>query len=311
MAPRVSVIVPVFNDPAGIALTLSSLLEQTDDDFEVLVVDNNSTDDTRAVVREFAARDSRIQLHVEADIQSSYAARNRGIRHATGELLAFVDADVTVEPDWLEAVVARMADDVSYLACAVEIYSPGTETFAGKYNRLTDLRVDYFVSRLDFAPTCCLVVRASLIEELGPFDDRLTSSGDLEFGNRVAAAGYPLGFAANIVARHPARTSVRSLVKKAIRIGHGKTQLRELYPARYGRPRRGLVNPGAYLPPTPRALRTLVAGWETLSVREKVGVFALFYLLRLAKAYGQLEAAFAAQDRRSQGTRQPRLSGRA
>ncbi|WP_338727584.1 glycosyltransferase family A protein [Haladaptatus sp. DJG-WS-42] len=311
MAPQASIIVPVFNDPDGIALTLSSLLDQTENDFEVLVVDNNSTDDTRAVVREFAARDSRIQLHVEADVQSSYAARNRGIRHATGELLAFVDADVTVEPDWLEAVIAQMSRDVSYLACAVELYSPGSETFAGKYNRLTDLRVDYFVSRLAFAPTCCLVVRTSLVDELGAFDDRLTSSGDLEFGNRVAAAGYRLAYAPDIVARHPARTSVRSLVKKAIRIGRGKTQLRELYPARYGHPRRGLMNPGAYLPPTPRALRTLVTGWEALSVREKGGVFGLFYVLRLAKAYGQLAEAFGGQKRRSQGAKRPRVSGRA
>lgn len=311
MAPRASIIVPVFNDPAGIQLTLSSLCDQTDDDFEVLVVDNNSTDNTRAVVREFAAREPRIQLLVEAEVQSSYAARNRGIRHATGELLAFVDADVTVEPDWLETVVARMGTNVSYLACAVEIYSPGSETFAGKYNRLTDLRVDYFVSRLDFAPTCCLVVRASLMDELGVFDDRLTSSGDLEFGNRVVAAGYPLTYASDIVARHPARTSVRSLVKKAIRIGRGKTQLRTLYSARYGRPRSGVVNPGAYLPPTPNALRTLVTGWETLGAREKLGVFALFYLLRLAKAYGQLVEAVTGHERRSQAAQRPRLSGRA
>ncbi|MFC6797279.1 glycosyltransferase family 2 protein [Haladaptatus sp. DYSN1] len=306
MAPRVSIIVPVLNDPVGLKQTLTTLSAQTDPDFEVLVVDNGSTDDTRAVARAFARRDERVKLLVETAVQSSYAARNRGIRHARGFLLAFVDANVTVEPGWLEAVVERMGKDVSYLGCAVEVSSEGRETFAAKYNRLTDLRVAYFVHRLGFAPTCCLVVRTALVEAVGPFDDRLTSSGDVEFGNRVAGAGYQLVYAPDIVMRHPSRTSVRALVKKAVRIGRGKSQLRRYYPERYGTPLRGIVNPAAYLPPTRRALRTLVVGWESLSIREKLGVFGLFYLLRLAKAYGQL-AAVAEQDR---SPRQERVVGR-
>ena len=79
----VSVIVPVYNDPDGIAATLDSLLAQsTTPDYRIHVVDNDSTDRTPEVVRSYTNDNDRITLHHERDVQSSYAAHNTGIRNS-------------------------------------------------------------------------------------------------------------------------------------------------------------------------------------------------------------------------------------
>jgi glycosyltransferase involved in cell wall biosynthesis len=293
----VSVVVPVYNDPDGIRTTLESLVTQSvpPTGYEVIVVDNGSTDDTRSVVRAFAARYDHVRLEVEADVQGSYAARNRGIEAASGSVLAFVDADMSVDPDWLRRAISAMHEnDADYLACAVHLFAPGDEeSLAGKYNRLTDLRVGRFVRERQFAPTCSLLVSRALLDEVGGFDPRFRSSGDLEFGNRVDDTGRQLHYAPQVPMYHPARTTMRSLLRKSFRIGRGKVELHRYYPDRYGHPLRRVANPLAYLPPTPATVRSSVRNWDRLTRREQAGFYALAYGTRLAKAAGQLREGLA------------------
>lgn len=289
--PFVSVVVPVYNDPEGIRATLDTLVAQSapTDRYEIIVVDNGSTDDTRAVVREFDRGDARLELLVEDEVQGSYAARNRGIDAAAGPVVAFVDADMVVGTTWIEDVARRMAaTDADYLACDVRLFTAEDEGVVAKYNRLNDLHVQRFVEELSFAPTCCLVVRRRLLEELGGFDPRLQSGGDFEFGNRVATDGRRLHYCPELVMYHPTRTTLGALLRKARRVGRGKTQLRRRHTERYGSPFLGAVNPGEFLPPGPNVLRRSIRNWSTLPLREKVVFFGLTYLTSLAKAYGQL-----------------------
>ncbi|WP_246066450.1 glycosyltransferase [Halorubrum cibi] len=289
--PFVSVVVPVYNDPTGIEATLESLRRQSSpaDRYEVIVVDNGSTDGTREVVREYLEAFDGLRLLVEDEVQGSYAARNEGISAATGTVIAFVDADMIVDPGWIDDVARRMArTDAEYLACDVRLFTPGDEGAVARYNRLNDLHVERFLDELSFAPTCCLVVRRTLLEELGAFDSRLRSGGDLEFGNRVAASGRRLLYAPDVVMYHPTRTEIGALLRKARRVGRGKTQLRRYYPDRYGSPLRSALNPAAFLPPRPSFARRSIRDWESLSLRRKCVFLALSYLTSLAKAYGQL-----------------------
>lgn len=290
--PAASVVVPVYNDPEGIRMTLDSLVHQTlpREWYEVIVVDNGSTDETPSVVEEFEVAYANVRLRTEADAQGSYAARNRGIAAARGEVVAFIDADMSVDPDWLQrALDAFYSRDAAYLGCAVEVYPPtGEETLAGKYNRLTDLRVERLIDRLEFAPTCSLLVDRDLIDEVGRFDDRVRSSGDLEFGNRVAATGRTLHYEPGVTAYHPARTTLRSLLRKSYRIGRGKVELHRYHSERYGHPLRRVANPLIYLPLPPSYVREMVDGWEELNLTERVAFYAIAYLTQLTKAAGQL-----------------------
>ncbi len=181
-------------------------------------------------------------LLLENEIEGSYAARNKGIQHADGHVLAFLDADETVDDDWLETALNAMNErKIDYLGCNVELTLP-EDSLVGRYNARTGFPVERYLEEEHYAPTCALLVRREVFEDIGLFDARLISGGDREFGERVYEAGYDQGYAEDAVVFHPARTSFGSLAKKNFRVGRGFCQKQRYYPERYGKPG---------IPPTP------------------------------------------------------------
>lgn len=228
-SPVLSVIIPVYNDSGGLRQTLSSLVKQREaPEYEVIVVDNDSTDETPDVIEEFEAKYPDIVFGCsETDIQSSYAARNTGIEHASGEIIGFIDADVTVDETWVADVYERFHEsNVDYLGCNVEMYIPeGEDTFWARYDVAMGLPVEHYLGKKNFAPTCALAVRGEIFDSDILFDESLVSGGDKEFGKRVHEAGSKMDYAGTIVVRHPARTSFVSQFRKAVRIGKGQMEL--------------------------------------------------------------------------------------
>ncbi|TYL39391.1 glycosyltransferase [Natronococcus pandeyae] len=231
-----SIIVPVYNDPDGIATTVDSLRSQPPDhEHKIYVVDNNSTDQTPEITRSYA--DDRIVLCHETEIQSSYAARNTGIRNTDSEILAFVDADMTVPEDWLESALQTFqTQEADYMGCNVELTLPDDPTLAARYDHHTGFPVQQYIEHQQFAPTCCLFVRREVFEDVGLFDHRLTSGGDKEFGTRVYEAGYDMHFAEDVTMYHPVRDSLQALIRKDRRVGRGLCQLQRYHPERFGTP---------------------------------------------------------------------------
>lgn len=99
--PRFSVIVPLYNKEKHIRRTLNSILAQTNRDFEVIVVDDGSSDGSRTVVE--SMQDVRVRLFTQAN-QGESAARNAGIRKATGEIISFLDADDEWDCNYLDTI---------------------------------------------------------------------------------------------------------------------------------------------------------------------------------------------------------------
>lgn len=232
-----SIVVPVYNDPEGVRETIESVLDRTTyPRFELLIVDNNSTDDTAAVVTSFADQHDEIAALKETAVQSSYAARNTGIEHASGDVICFLDADQTVTDGWLSTAVGYVTKhDAVYLAPDVRLSAPDDASFAARYNATTGFPIEEFLERQQYAPTACLFVQRRLMEDVGRFDERLVSGGDYEFGQRVHHAGYELHYCPDVVVYHPVRASVRALWSRNVRIGRGHCQLQRHYPDRYGR----------------------------------------------------------------------------
>jgi len=247
MRPTVSVIIPVYNDPRGILETLGSLpLDRPD--CEVVVVDNGSTDYTPTVVAECVADVETVSLFVEDRIQSSYAARNKGIEHARGDIFAFIDANMTVPADWIDRAVAEFRQSgADYMGCNVELVLPDDPSIAARYDDHTGFPVEQYLEYQRFVPTCCLVVHREIIEAVGLFNHRLISGGDKEFGNRVHDAGYETHFAASVTMYHPARNTLSALVRKDRRVGRGLCQLQRYHPDRYGQ---------LGLPPRPSGIKS-------------------------------------------------------
>ncbi len=283
-----SVIIPVFNDAIGLSRTIDSLQTQSTDDFEVIIVDNGSTDATLDVL-DAVSKPEHVQVTFERDIQSSYAARNRGIDKANGSILCFLDADTWVGTDFIASITERIsAQHIDYLGCRVEVV--GSDTIASRYDMVTGFPVKRYIEQYGFAPTCSLVVSRSLIDQVGTFDGRLLSSGDVEFGQRVRAAGVDQEYASDIVVCHPARSSLRSLLAKHVRIGRGRTQLRRYYPDRFRW--HPLTNPLLYLPPNPRRFYNTVEGEAQHNV-ELLHWYLTKYLLNLAQLKGSVHETFS------------------
>ncbi|AXR77193.1 glycosyltransferase [Natrarchaeobaculum sulfurireducens] len=233
---KAAIVVPVYNDPDGIQTTLESLLTQTTS-HQIVVVDNDSTDLTPDIVRSYETDHDHLTLLHETELQSSYAARNTGIRNTDSDLLAFVDADMTVPEDWLESALHTFqTTDADYMGCNVELTPPENPPLPARYDHHTGFPVQQYLESQHFAPTCCLFVRRAVFEDVGLFDHRLESGGDKEFGNRVHDAGYDLHFAEDVTMYHPTRNTLRAHAKKDRRVGRGLCQLQRYHPDRYGTP---------------------------------------------------------------------------
>lgn len=286
--PFVSVICPVYNNEVGIERTLETVTTQTypDDRYEVLTVDNASTDDTREVIRSFIGSDSSpVTLFEERKIQSSYAARNRGIRHANGEYLLFIDADMTVESDWIESIIRSMKSNaVRYMGCRVDFQlPPAPPTIAARYNSALGFPVESYLRNRHFVPTCCLSITRDVIDQIGLFDDTLKSGGDCEFGLRAHEAGIEQFYDDSIVVYHPVRTSLRALVKKKVRTTHGHEDLARKYPNRF--PLRSPLHPKNFLPPRPTIFRDRVRNWDSFSWGELMCFYGILYLQKLVATF--------------------------
>lgn len=116
-APRVSVIVPAYNAAAYLPATIQSVRQQTFQDFEIWVVDDQSTDDTVTVVQKLMTQDARIKLVQLSANQGVANARNVGVAHAQGQYVAFLDSDDMWLPEKLEVQISFMQEhqaDFSY-----------------------------------------------------------------------------------------------------------------------------------------------------------------------------------------------------
>lgn len=120
----VSIIVPVFNAQKSLPPLFRSLSGQTYPHqlTEILFVDNGSTDGTSQLIKKFThATDITVRIVEEFDCPGSYAARNKGIEHANGQILAFTDADCIPEKDWIAHAVARLSVEGSEQCSAGEL----------------------------------------------------------------------------------------------------------------------------------------------------------------------------------------------
>jgi glycosyltransferase involved in cell wall biosynthesis len=287
--PFVSVIVPVWNDAGRLDECLHALEAQTypGDSYEVVVVDNGSEDAVGPVV----ARHPRARL-VHEWSPGSYAARNAGLIHARGEVVAFTDADCLPASDWMEKGLARLTrgGGRSVVAGRVEIF-PRTSRRANaveQYEMLFALAQREFVRTYGFGATANLFVWKEAFERVGPFLAELKSGGDLEWGRRAAAYGYRVEYAEESRVRHPARASLSQLYSKMVRVAGGLHDLRRIRGRAYLEFDRGLL--WELLPPLKAVARTLRAP-SLPRRRDRVKVCAVMVFVRYVQAFERLRLA--------------------
>jgi glycosyltransferase involved in cell wall biosynthesis len=199
--PVVSVIIPAHNYGHFITAALDSLAAQTFENWECIVVDDGSTDNTPEVVKAYGAKDDRVR-YLRQENSRQAAARNNGVRNSSGKYFQFLDADDLIEPRKLERQVEYLERhphvDIVYsdtrFFCSENpselLYSmwgenrPWQPGISGR-----DAEVLLPLLQLDTIPINAPLTRRSIVERVGPFNEELPPVEDWDFWLRCAEAG--------------------------------------------------------------------------------------------------------------------------
>ena len=201
--PAVSIVMPAYNVAPYIGAAIRSALAQTFHDFELIVVDDGSKDDTAEIVRGLAREDQRVRL-VQQPNRGLAGARNTALRAGRGEMFALLDSDDMWEPEFLAAQVAILEarPDVD-IVTGNGWYLDGAHH--GQLARpYPDPRPDPVLASIigdEWSVFIMSVFRRRVYTGIGPFDETMRSNEDYDFWLRAALAGFvfvrndrPLGY---------------------------------------------------------------------------------------------------------------------
>ncbi len=220
----ISVIVPVFNDSERLMLCLDALEHQTYPKhlYEVIVVDNASDEDIKSVVVKF----QQAKFCYESQ-PGSYAARNKGISVATGDIIAFTDSDCIPASEWIGkgAKTLLSTPNCGLVAGRIDLFfqNPDRPTSVEIYESIClNFPQQEKLENLHYGMTANIFTFRHVFDDVGYFDSTLKSGGDDQWGQQVFAAGYEQVYADDVRVAHPARHSLPQLRKRVARLAGGK-----------------------------------------------------------------------------------------
>ena len=182
--PKVSVVIPVYNGERYLSFCLESVTHQNYSDYEIIIVDNNSTDKTKDIINLFQKDDSRIRYIFEKE-RSRGAARNAGITEAKGEIIAMTDSDCVAPRDWLENIIKPIINEGEDIVMGFEediIKNFWTKIIQEQQQNHFELyRYGDYIRFLD---TKNFAIRSEIIKKY-LFDRNIKNSEDFEFVLRV------------------------------------------------------------------------------------------------------------------------------
>lgn len=220
-----SIIIPVLNDNERLVHCLLALSRQTTRyRFEAIVVDNGSVISPCIFGRQFP-----FTKFYHEKIKGSYRARNRGVSEASGNVLAFTDADCIPRHDWVQkAMTAWQHDEKALIAGRIDLVfnNPNMRNVAELHEAMFAFQQERNVQH-GYAVTANLIVGKKLFKSLNGFNPDTLSGGDVEFSRRATQEGLKLRYVDNVVVRHPARNKIKELTKKKKRIISGLYSLRQ------------------------------------------------------------------------------------
>jgi len=209
---RISTIIPVYNSAPYLRKCLAALEPSVGDDFEIIVADDASTDDIESVVADFPVRHLRL-----TENGGPAPSRNHGARHASGELLFFVDADVIVKPDTVERIRETFASNPELSAVFGSYDDAPTEPDTiSQYRNLLHHYVHQNGNSEAFTFWCgCGAMRKAVFHQVGGFDEGRFARGfqDVELGYRVCDEGHHIRLDRDLQCTHQKKWSLRDMIR--------------------------------------------------------------------------------------------------
>jgi len=291
MPPRLaSVIIPVFNDLAGIIRTLEGISRQSwpMDSTEVIVVDNGSEQPVNLPAEYPFA----VQV-IRCDKPGSYAARNAGAAVAQGDFFAFTDADCTPCPHWLERGIASLIEGKEKWVVGGEVLFTPIEppSSVALYQMITGFGQESNVRNKGFTATANLFCTKAQFEQVGPFDERLLSGGDREWAWRASKHQIRINYQSEAIIYTEPRRSLSGAIRQARRVVAGRAGLRKLGVAHIG---------DAAVAKQRSALESMrwILAQRELSLWNRLRVLAVAILIRSAASFESLRLALGSKPER-------------
>ena len=281
MVEFVSVIIPVRDDAVRLKTCLQALADQDypAGRFEVLVIDNGSSDDPAGVAARFPQARFLREPRPAAD-----RARNAGLRAARGPVLAFTDSDCIPRADWIRRGVETLArrPEPGLVAGRIEVTArdPAKASLAELHDLVLAFPQERCVRRSHYGATANVFTRRDVFEAVGPL--REDYGGDAEWGERVYRSGRSVVYADDVRVVHPARETVAALVARTRR------GARELVEWRRGSPVLLLRDQLKDLVPPPDFVWKIMTSPVMRGWGDRVRVFLLFLALRQVRFWERL-----------------------
>jgi GT2 family glycosyltransferase len=300
--PRISVVVCTHNGERTLGQCLERAGELAYPDFELIVVDDGSSDGSADIAR---ARGATL---VQTEHRGLSFARNAGIARATGEIVAFLDDDAYPDSDWLRYVAASLGPDAHAGTGGPNLPPEDDGWIADCVAAAPGGPIHVLISdrEAEHVPGCNMAFRKSALEEIGGFDERFRVAGDdVDICWRLQESGRTLGFSAGAVVMHRRRDTVWRYLKQQYGYGKAEALLERKWPSRYNRVgssrwsgkiydslppvsgQRGLVRYGTWgsglfqsiYEPAPSALSSFLAAPELFLLIATLGVLSVLALL--------------------------------
>jgi mycofactocin system glycosyltransferase len=233
--PFVSVVIPVYNRPHDIAACLDSLLklDYPDDKFEIIVVDDASTDETRDVVSRYPIK----MITNRKNRQAPYC-RNLGAASARGDILAFIDSDCLADRNWLRELVPAFKDlKIAAVGGIVESYYDTRPLDRYELVR-SSLKMGLWPRRsasnnpFFYVPSCNLLARRNVFLKTGGFDESLVVGEDVDLCWRMREKGMHIDYLPSGRVFHKHRNRVTAFCRRRFDYGTSEPLLNRLYPGK-------------------------------------------------------------------------------
>jgi len=233
--PGVTVVVPVRNRPEDLRGCLESLerVEYADGLLEIIVVDDASTDDTRAQVSAFPAR-----LLAMGEQRGASCCRNLGTREAKGDIIAFLDSDCTVGRNWLRELVPAFNDpgvagvggwvDSYYQEKKLDLYEKvKSSLFMGSWPTASSEENRFF-----YVPSCNFLVRREIFLRVGGFNESLTVGEDVDLCWRLQNEGHKIEYRPVGLVFHKHRNQLKTFCFRRFDYGTSEPLLQKIHSER-------------------------------------------------------------------------------
>ncbi|WP_414620607.1 glycosyltransferase family 2 protein [Calothrix sp. CCY 0018] len=194
MSAAFTVVMPAYNAAAYLSQTIESVLSQTFTNFELIIIDDGSTDDTAAIADKYNKIDERVKVLVQCN-QGVSATRNQGINLSQSKYIAFIDADDKWFPKNLKFHLEHLEKnpDLGVSYAKVEFLNPdGSHTGKIARGRLTKLQPQHFLYENPTMTVSNIVVRRQVFEDIGCFDCTMSYSEDMDFLFRVVCSHWKI-----------------------------------------------------------------------------------------------------------------------